>query len=138
MDAVLKPRNRARVPAGSSWERGFAHMARLLAAELGEGPAVSRRTEVFRPVPADPMGWLLRTFPTYFENAAGEKVPLAAHHEEFWDWLWGLRPGGAAARAPRPNWGRRSWATMACGAMGCTVVPSKNKRMTTWRTWRRR
>jgi len=120
MDAVLKPRNRARVPAGSSWERGFAHMARLLAAELGEGPAVSRRTEVFRPLPPQPMRWLLETFPTYFQNAAGEQVRLAAHHEEFWAWLWALRPG-VAARTFISIWSRGGGKSTST-ELGATVV----------------
>jgi predicted phage terminase large subunit-like protein len=70
-------------------------MAAQIGAALGERPAVSQRTELYRPLPPDPMAWLLGTFPTYFQNARGEPVPLAPHHEEFWRWLWGLRPGEA-------------------------------------------
>jgi len=93
MDAILQPRTRTQ---GSPMAQGLAHAARILGAALGEGPAVSRRTEVFRALPDDPMRWLLSTFPTYFQNPRGEFVPLAAHHEAFWRWLWALRPGMAA------------------------------------------
>src|SRR5262245_29821348 len=94
MDAVLRPTGRG--PGGSPLAHGLSQMARMVGAALGEGPAVSRRTELFRPLPADPMRWLLTTFPTYFQDAAGAPVPLAPHHEEFWRWLWALRPGVAA------------------------------------------
>lgn len=82
-------------PAASPWSSGFARMAQHLSAALGEGPAVSPRTTLFRPLPPDPMAWLLATFPTYFQNARGEPVPLAPHHEEFWQWFWALQPGEA-------------------------------------------
>jgi predicted phage terminase large subunit-like protein len=90
MEAVLTPRGQA---PPSPWEGGFAHAARLIEAALGEAPAVSRRTELFRPLPADPMHWLLTTCPTYFQTTAGVPVPLAPHHEALWAWLWALRPG---------------------------------------------
>jgi predicted phage terminase large subunit-like protein len=90
MDAVFTPRPRRDT---SPVADGFAHLARLIDADLGAGPAVSRRTELFRPLPSDPMGWLLTTFPTYFQNTAGVPVPLAPHHEALWAWLWALRPG---------------------------------------------
>jgi predicted phage terminase large subunit-like protein len=83
----------------------FAQMAAQIGAALGERPAVSRRTELFRPLPVSLLGWVLTTFPTYFQNARGEPVPLAPHHEEFWAWLAALRPG-----EPQPPfisiWGR--------------------------------
>jgi predicted phage terminase large subunit-like protein len=83
-------------PQGDSpWRTGFTRMARQIGAALGDGTAVSPRTELFRPLPADPMAWLLHTFPTYFQNARGERVPLAPHHEAFWAWFWALRPGEA-------------------------------------------
>jgi predicted phage terminase large subunit-like protein len=88
---VLAPR--APQDGRTPWEDGFAHMARVLDAELGAGPAVSRRTELFRPLPDDPMGWLLETFPTYFQNSRGVPVAMAPHHVELWDWWWALRPG---------------------------------------------
>jgi predicted phage terminase large subunit-like protein len=95
VETILKPlsdRTRRRTPLAD----GYAHMARLVGAALGDAPAVSHRTELFRPLPDDPMHWLLTTFPTYFQNTAGDHVPLAAHHEAFWAWLWALRPGVAA------------------------------------------
>src|SRR5262245_37316237 len=91
MDAILAPRTKRPNPVAD----GFAHMARVLEAALGDGPAVSVRTQLFRPLPDDPMAWLLQTFPAYFQNARGEPVPLAPHHEEWWQWLWALRPGVA-------------------------------------------
>src|SRR4030095_16047666 len=104
VDTIARPRGD--VPhLEAAWQGGFAHMAHLLEAALGERPAVSQRTELFHPLPADPMGWLLATFPTYFQNARGAPVPLAPHHEAFWRWLWALRPG-----VPQPPfiaiWGR--------------------------------
>ena|GEM_PF-2408983 len=89
MDAILAPQKERR----SAVADGYAHLARVLEAALGEGPVVSPRTQLFRPLPDDPMAWLLRTFPAYFQNASGEMVPLAPHHEEWWQWLWALRPG---------------------------------------------
>ena len=89
----------------SAQAAGFARMAQVIGAALGEAPAVSARTELFRPLPADPMVWLFETFPTYFQNARGERVPLAPHHEEFWQWLWALRPG-VAQRPFIAIWGR--------------------------------
>jgi hypothetical protein len=56
----------------------------------------AKRTATFRPLPADPLTWLRQTFGSFFQNARGEVVPLAPHHEEFWRWLWQLRPGQAA------------------------------------------
>ena len=50
---------------------------------------------VHREVPADPIAWLLSSFPEYFQ-VSGKPVPLAAHHEEFWRWIWGLTPGQGA------------------------------------------
>jgi predicted phage terminase large subunit-like protein len=95
VDAVLKPLQVAPGGPRAPWADGFAQLARMVGAALGEGPAVSRRTELFRPLPPEPMAWLLTTFPTYFQNARGERVALAPHHEEFWAWLWTLRPGVA-------------------------------------------
>jgi predicted phage terminase large subunit-like protein len=90
MASVQRP---PRATGASPWQAGFARMAQHLSAALGDGPAVSPRTELFRPLPPTPMAWLLSTFPTYFQNPRGERVPLAGHHEEFWRWLWALRPG---------------------------------------------
>ena len=91
--AVLLPRQGT--PQAAPWSSGFSKMAQMVGAALGDGPAVSPRTELFRPLPADPMAWLLQTFPTYFQNARGDKVPFAPHHEEFWQWFWALQPGEA-------------------------------------------
>jgi predicted phage terminase large subunit-like protein len=94
VDTVLRPLTR--IPQTTTpLDGSFAQMARLIGAALGEAPAVSQRTELFRPLPADAHAWLLTTFPTYFQNARGEAVAMAPHHEEFWRWLWGLRPGVA-------------------------------------------
>jgi predicted phage terminase large subunit-like protein len=79
--------------AGDPWQSGFQRLAQLTQAALDGGPALSPRTELYRQLPDDPMGWLLTTFPTYFQNPRGEAVSLAPHHEEFWRWLWGLTPG---------------------------------------------
>jgi hypothetical protein len=38
------------------------------------------------------MRWLQQQFPSYFQ-VDGVPIPLAPHHEEFWRWLWNLRPG---------------------------------------------
>src|SRR5262245_51429023 len=91
MDAVLAPRRGVQPHAPVA--DGFAHMARIIGAALGDGPAVSRRTELFRPLPDNTMQWLYDTFPSYFQNAAGERIPMAPHHEALWDWFWRLRPG---------------------------------------------
>jgi predicted phage terminase large subunit-like protein len=48
-------------------------------------------------VPADPLAWLRTTFPTYLQTPAGAPVPFAPRHEDFWRWLWALRPGVAAS-----------------------------------------
>jgi predicted phage terminase large subunit-like protein len=105
VDTVLKPLALAPHARPSPLAAGFAQMAAQIAAALGERPAVSRRTELFRPLPPDLLAWVLTTFPTYFQNARGEPVALAPHHEEFWAWLAALRPG-----EPQPPfisiWGR--------------------------------
>src|SRR5262252_991745 len=93
MDAILKPMDERHRQFQSPLAASFAHMAKIVGAALGESPAVSRRTELFHPLPDDVVRWLLTTFPTYFQNAAGVPVPLAPHHEALWTWLWGLRPG---------------------------------------------
>jgi predicted phage terminase large subunit-like protein len=89
MPPLVRPGSAGQTP----WQTGFHRMAQQVAAALGDGPAVSPRTDLYRPLPPDPMAWLVATFPTYFQNPRGEPVPLAAHHEEFWQWLWALRPG---------------------------------------------
>lgn len=81
-----------RPPIRTPFADAFGEMARKLEAELS-GTIVSRRTDLFRPVPRQPMQWLLEHFPTYFQSAAGVPIPLAPHHEAFWRWLWTLRPG---------------------------------------------
>jgi predicted phage terminase large subunit-like protein len=105
VDTILRPLARTPTRGASPLAAGFAQMAAQIGAALGERPAVSRRTELFRPLPPDLLGWVLTTFPTYFQNARGEPVPLAPHHEEFWAWLASLRPG-----TPQPPfisiWGR--------------------------------
>jgi predicted phage terminase large subunit-like protein len=80
----------------SQFAAAFAAMAQQLQRSAA-GEASSTRTALFRPLPADPMAWLLETFPTYFQNSRGEPLPLAAHHTELWQWLWALRPGEAAS-----------------------------------------
>lgn len=67
--------------------------------------SVPGRATLFHPLPDDPMQWLLTTFPTSFQNPRGERVPMAPHHEEFWRWLWALRPGHPA-RTFLAIWGR--------------------------------
>jgi hypothetical protein len=62
---------------------GFAQMAKRASGGARQWEAVSPRTELFWAMPDAPMAWLLRTFPTYFQNSVGEAVPLAAHHENF-------------------------------------------------------
>jgi predicted phage terminase large subunit-like protein len=54
------------------------------------------RIGMFRSLPPDPLRWLTTTFPSYFQNAQGHPVPFAAHHEEFWRWLWALKAGQSA------------------------------------------
>jgi len=93
VDAILAPLQERKEAARTAWGQGFAQLARMAGAALGEGPAVSRRTEVFRALPAEPLRWLLATFPTYLQNPRGEAVALAAHQEEFWRWLWAMRLG---------------------------------------------
>ena len=58
--------------------------------------SLSSRATLFHPLPDDPMQWLATTFPTSFQNPRGESIPMAPHHEEFWRWLWALRPGHPA------------------------------------------
>jgi predicted phage terminase large subunit-like protein len=91
MPSGLTPRRPPTAP--SPVADGFAYMARLLGAALGDGPPVSPRNELFRPLPDEPQRWLLETLPTYFQNSRGDRVPLARHHEDLWGWFWALRPG---------------------------------------------
>jgi predicted phage terminase large subunit-like protein len=93
VDTILRPLPQAPPRRVSPLAAGFTQMAAQIGAALGERPAVSRRTELFRALPPDLLAWVLTTFPTYFQNARGEPVPLAPHHEEFWAWLAALRPG---------------------------------------------
>jgi predicted phage terminase large subunit-like protein len=76
----------------SAWDGAFGYAASRLERALS-GETLSPRTELFRPLPPEPMAWLVKTFPTYLQNPSGDLVPLAPHHEEFWAWLWALRPG---------------------------------------------
>lgn len=79
------------------------------------------RTGIFRPLPADPLAWLLVTFSTYFQNAQGQPVSLASHHEDFWRWVWSLRAGETAlsflAIWPRGG-GKSASVELACACMG--------------------
>lgn len=63
------------------------------------------RTGLFHALPADPCAWLYATFPASFQTPAGFPIPMASHHEQFWAWLWALRPG-VAARTFIAIWGR--------------------------------
>jgi predicted phage terminase large subunit-like protein len=58
--------------------------------------AATTRVGTFRPLPPDLLQWLTTTFPSYFQNTQGHPIPFAAHHEEFWRWLWALKAGQAA------------------------------------------
>lgn len=62
--------------------------------EGGEGRS---RTALFRPLPPEPQAWLRRTFPTYFQDGAGNPIPFAGHQQEMWAWIWSLRPGQGSA-----------------------------------------
>lgn len=54
----------------------------------------SRRVGLYRsPLPDDGVAWIRGEFPGYFEDVQGQAIPLAPHHEEFWKWVWSLRPG---------------------------------------------
>lgn len=79
------------------------------------------RTAVFRPLPAQPTAWLRHTFPTYFQNSQGRAIPFAAHHEEFWAWVWALR-AGVVAPSFIAVWsrggGKSVSAELACAVMG--------------------
>lgn len=79
------------------------------------------RIGVFRPLPPDPLAWLLATFSTYFQNAQGQPVSLAAHHEDLWRWVWSLRAGETApsflAIWPRGG-GKSASVELACACMG--------------------
>jgi predicted phage terminase large subunit-like protein len=80
-----------------------------------------KRTAVFRALPPQPMRWLLDTFPTYFQNAQGQPIPLALHHEELWQWVWALRAGVVAPSfiAIWPRGGGKSVSSeLACTVMG--------------------
>jgi len=91
---MAAPLTRLQPTTRSPVTEGFAQVARLLGAAL-DGQALSSRTELFRPLPPDPMEWLYATFPTYLQDATGVRVPMAPHHAQIWDWLWSLRPGVA-------------------------------------------
>jgi len=79
------------------------------------------RVRAPHPLPDDPMAWLLTTFAAYFRRPGGQSIPLAAHHEEFWRWVWSLRLGHAAppfiAVWPRGG-GKSVSAELACASMG--------------------
>lgn len=47
----------------------------------------------WRPLPANGAAWLLSSLPSYFYNAAGEHIPMAPHHEDFWAHIWAMQPG---------------------------------------------
>jgi predicted phage terminase large subunit-like protein len=68
-----------------------------LAQGMTAADEAATRTALFRPLPSEPMSWLLQAFPTYFQNTRGEPIPMAAHHEALWRWLWALRPGEPAS-----------------------------------------
>jgi predicted phage terminase large subunit-like protein len=67
-------------------------MAQTLSGQ-GVVSSAAQRTDLFRPLPTDPMQWLLTHFPLSFQNAQGQTIPMGEHHERFWRWLWALRPG---------------------------------------------
>lgn len=76
----------------------FAAAFGAAATKLQSLPAdgTSTRVTLFRTLPADPLRWLLTTFPTYFQNTRGDPIAMAPHQEALWRWLWTLRPGESA------------------------------------------
>jgi hypothetical protein len=66
--------------------------------------------------------WLTTLFRPYFvDDVTGILIPFGPHHEQFWDWVWALRPGVR----PRPfvaiwprGGGKSTSAEMACVAVG--------------------
>jgi hypothetical protein len=59
-----------------TWESGIA---RLLAAASGD-------MGTFQEKPTDWAGWLRTCFPAFFSSE------FAAHHEEFWEYVWAIKP----------------------------------------------
>ena len=41
-------------------------------------------------IEADPFGWLVLLYPHIFGQL--DSYPLAPHHEDFWRWLWAIKP----------------------------------------------
>jgi predicted phage terminase large subunit-like protein len=84
----------------------FLYMiGKLLVHKKAQQQTRQARNALFRPLPDDPEVWLRDTFPRVFQNARGQSVPFAPHHEDFWSWLWALRPG-EPARTFIALWGR--------------------------------
>jgi hypothetical protein len=71
--------------------------------------------------PADYEPWLRTLFRAYFQTVAGDDIPFAERHHEFWRWVWALQKG--VRPAPFVGiWcrggGKSTNAEMACVALG--------------------
>jgi hypothetical protein len=101
---------------------------RTLRAEVAKLEATVR-TRLPRPdasgpgqvAPDDREGWLRALFPRSLSNEAGESIPLAQHHRDFWAWVWalkkGVKPRPFVAIWPRGG-GKSTSAELACVAVG--------------------
>jgi hypothetical protein len=65
--------------------------------------------------------WLRSLFPAYVSDRDGNGISLAAHHRDFWEWVWAIRPGVRPAPFvavwPRGG-GKSTGAELACVAVG--------------------
>lgn len=64
-------------------------MLELVRDKLAESVAPDRPDKAYA-WEADWRDWTRKMFPSLFSS------PFAEHHEEFWDWIWALRPGEPA------------------------------------------
>ena len=79
-----------------------------------------RRTGLWRQPPADGVAWAQAHFPAYFQDTSGKPVPLAQRHEEFWEYIWALRPG-IYVPAFLAIWGRGG-AKSTTMEIGCAAI----------------
>jgi hypothetical protein len=90
------------------------------AAERLDPPAFGPTSPDLEPIEADWRTWLTTIVPDYCS------APFAKHHEEFWEWVWGLRPGVR----PRPFTGiwPRGGAKSTSAETACVTLAARGAR----------
>ncbi len=103
-------------------ERAESFMADLAVSFLARKQAREReRGAAAHPLTADWESWLRTVFPAYVSDHDGTPIPFAAHHREFWEWVWSIRKGERVRPfvAIWPRGGAKSTsAEMACVVLG--------------------